>query len=111
MRRQLHALRLASRESRGRLTQAQISEPDFFQHSQLLDDLGHAGKKLQRFLDGRVQNFMDIFPAIAHVQNLRLIAGAFALLTDQFHVRQKLHFNRDRTVALAHFAAAARHVE
>ena len=54
---------------------------------------------------------MDIFPAIAHVQNLRLIAGAFALLTDQFHVRQKLHFNRDRTVALAHFAAAARHVE
>ncbi len=48
---------------------------------------------------------------IAHLQHLRLVARALAFFADQFHVGEKLHFDRDRAVALAAFAAPAGNVE
>ena len=42
---------------------------------------------------------MNVPAVIAHGENLRLIARAFALLADQFDIGQKLHFHRDRAVA------------
>src|SRR5579863_9554030 len=82
MRRQLHALRLAARESRRRLPQSQISQPNFFERPQFLSDLGHLGKELQRFLHGQVEHFMNVLPAIAHVEHRRLIPRPLALLAN-----------------------------
>ena len=50
-------------------------------------------------------------PVIANLQHLRLVARAFALLADQFDVRQELHLDRHCAVALAGFAAPAGNVE
>ena len=111
MRGQFHALRFAAGECGRRLTQPQVAEPHFFQNPQLLGDLGHFGKELQRFFYRQIKNFVDVLAAVTNVQNLRFKPGALALLADQFHVRQKLHLDRDRAVALAGFAASPWNVE
>ena len=111
MRRQFHALRLATGKRGGGLAQPQIAEPDFFQHPQLLHHLGYAGEEVQRLFHRQVQHFVDILAAITHVEHLRLVARAFALFADQFDVGQKLHFDGDGAVALAGFAASAGDVE
>ena len=54
---------------------------------------------------------MDVLAVIAHSENLRLVARAFAILADQFHIGQKLHFHGDRAVAGAGIAASAGDVE
>src|SRR5579863_1158657 len=111
MRRQLHPLRLASRESRSRLPQPQISQPDFIQHPQLLSELRYLGKKSQSFFHREAQYLMNILAAIANFQHSRLVARTLALFANQFYVGEKLHFHRDRAVALTSLAPASRHVE
>ena len=54
---------------------------------------------------------MNIFSVIANFQDAALKARATAFLADEFHVGEKLHFDGDGAVALAGFAAAARHVK
>src|ERR1019366_4732038 len=111
MLRQLHALRLAARKRRRRLPQPQISQPNFLQRPQLLRDLWHFRKKLQSFLNGEVQNFVNVLPAIPHVEHGWLIARPLTLLANQFDVGQELHLHRDRAVALACLTTPARNVE
>ena len=72
---------------------------------------GTPGEEVQRFLDGQIQHFMNILAAIADLEDLRLVARAFAFFTDQLHVGEELHFHRNRTVALAGFATAAGNIE
>ena len=67
MGRELHALRLAARKRGGRLSQAQISQPHFFEHAIVPYDFGHAGKEMQSFPHGQVQDFMNVLAAIAYV--------------------------------------------
>ncbi len=50
---------------------------------------------------------MDVLALIPNLEDLRLVARAFAFVADQFHVGQKLHLDGDSAVTLAVFAAAA----
>src|ERR1041385_1070871 len=57
------------------------------------------------------QNFVDAFPAILSIKHFGLEAHPLAVLADQFHIREKLHFNSYRAISLAGFAASTRHIE
>ena len=54
---------------------------------------------------------MNVLATISHVENLRFVARAFALLADQFDISQKLHLNGDGPVALADLTAPTRDIE
>src|SRR5437868_1430367 len=108
---QLHALRFATGKCSSRLPQAQITQSNFFQYPEFFGDLGCLGEKLQGFFYGQVQDFMDVFLVITNVEHLRLVARSFALLANQFDIRQKLHLYRNRAIALAGLAATAGNVE
>ena len=73
--------------------------------------MGTPEKKCRASLDRQVQNFVNVLAAIAHFQDLRLVARAFALFADQFDIGEKLHLHGDRAVALAGFAASAGDIE
>src|ERR1700721_1026584 len=64
MRRQFHALRLASRERCGRPAEPQISEADPVEHAQLLGKARNFRKELKRFTDGQVQNFVNVLALV-----------------------------------------------
>src|ERR1700746_3436630 len=108
---QLHALRLASRKRGGGLAQPQVTETDHFEHAELLGNFGSFGEELQRFLDRKVEDFMNILSAIPDFKHLGLVARALAFLANQLDISQKLHLNGNRAVALAGLAAARRDVE
>ena len=108
VRRQLHTLRFASRERGSRLPKAQVPEANLLQDPELFRDFRDFSKELERLLHGQIQDFMDVLASIANIQHLGLVACPLALLAHQFHVRKKLHFDRNRAVPLAGFAAAPR---
>ena len=54
---------------------------------------------------------MDVLAVIADSENLWLVARAFAILADQFHIGEKLHFHGDRAIAGAGIAASAGDIE
>src|SRR6185369_16321356 len=54
---------------------------------------------------------MNILPVITDLQNLRLVARAFALFTDQFDIGEKLHLHSDRAITLTGFATATGYIE
>src|SRR5262249_54075316 len=58
-----------------------------------------------------LQHLMNILSAIPDLQHFRLEAFPLALLANQFHVGQELHFDNHRAVALASLAATAWDVE
>src|SRR5580765_4196535 len=66
-----------------------------------------AGEILQRFAHREVQHLMNVFAFIADVENLRLVARAFAIFADEFHVSEELHLHGHGAVTLAGFTAAA----
>src|SRR5581483_2953385 len=57
------------------------------------------------------EHFVNILPSVADLQHLRLETFALAFFADQFHVSQKLHFNDNRSIALAGFASPSRNIE
>ena len=51
---------------------------------------------------------MNVFAFIADIENLRLVARAFAVFTDEFDVGEKLHLHGHGAVALARFTSTTR---
>src|SRR5271169_1626200 len=108
---QFHALRFAAGERSRRLPQPQVAKADFVQHAQLFREPRNLGKELKRFANREVQDFMNVLAFVVDFKHLRLVASALTFVADQLHVGQKLHFNRNRAVTLAVFAASARYIE
>ena len=111
MRGQLYPLRLAAGERGRRLPQPQIAETNFVQHAQFVRDFGGIGEMVHPLTDRHLQNFVNIFTAIANFQDLGFEALALALLAHQFDIRQELHFHHNRAVTLASLAASTGDVE
>ena len=93
------------------MSQAQITQTNFVEDAQLVNDFRDVAKEGDRFAHGHVQHVIDVLAAIAHVQNLLFEACALAFFADQFHVSEKLHLDGHGAVALANFATTAGHVE
>src|SRR5580658_1673562 len=68
-------------------------------------------KKCNRLARRHLQQVVNIFIFITHVQHRALITRPAALLTNQFHVRQETHLDGHRPVALASLTTPAGNVE
>ena len=50
---------------------------------------------------GEVEHLVNVLAVIANFQDFRLVARALALLANQFHIGEELHFDGHGAVALA----------
>src|ERR1700733_1423071 len=108
---QLHALRFASGERGGGLSKPQIAKAYLIKAAQFFREPWSFREKSQRLANREIQNLVNVLALVMDLQHLRLIARAFAFVADQLDVGEELHFDCDRAVALAIFAAAAGNVE
>src|SRR5271154_1022462 len=69
------------------------------------------GEKRESFLNGELKHLVNVQSLVTNVENGALEARALAFLADQLDIGQELHLYRDRTVALAIFAASAGNIE
>ena len=109
--RQLNPLRLAARELRGRLSELDIAQPDIVEGLDLTPDAGYIFKKYHRLLDGHFQNVGDIFPFIADLQCLAVVALSVAHFAGHIYIGEEMHLDLDDAVARAGLTASALHVE
>src|SRR5947199_311836 len=101
----------ATRTRPAGLVEPYVVEPDIVQRLQAPPDLGDVLEELERLLDGHLQDIGDRPALEADVERLAVVALAVALLARDVHVRQEVHLDLDLTVAAAHLAAPALHVE
>ena len=109
--RELDPLRLAARERRRGLAELHVVEPDVVQRLQPPADLRDLGEERERLLDRHREHVRDRLPLEAHLERLAVVARALAGLARDVDVREEVHLDLDRPVALARLAAAAAHVE
>ena len=69
------------------------------------------GEKCQRLAHRHLQNIVNIFFSIPHVQDGALVTRAAAFFANQFYVGEETHLDGYSAVALASFAAAAGNIE
>ena len=112
MRRELDALGFAAGERGGGLAEADVAEADLVEDVELVGDLWGSGEVDQSFLDGHVEDVVDVLVAVLHFEDGVLVAGAtVALFAGKFDVGEELHLDGDGAVAFADIAAAAGNVE
>src|SRR5262245_3524094 len=109
--RELHALRLAARQCRRRLTELDVAEPDLAQRPEFIRNRRKILNECERLIDGEIENFGDRLAAILDFERLAVVPPSLALLASNVNIRQEVHLDRDHAVALARLAAAALHVE
>ena len=109
--RQLDPLRLAARELCGRLSEFDIAQSHIVEGLDLAPDGGYIFKKYHRLLDSHFQNVRDIFPFIAYLKCLAVIALSVADFAGYIYIREEMHLNLDDAVARAGLTASALHVE
>src|SRR3954447_3585823 len=76
--RQLDALRLASRERRGRLAEAHVTQPHVDEGLELARNGGHRGEEIRRLGGGHFEHLVDVAGAIADVERFAVVALAVA---------------------------------
>ena len=111
MRGQLQALSLATGQRGQGLTQTHILQPDRGQRRQPALEFLLLAKKLQGFGNGKIQNIGQILALIANLQHLVPKTFALALGAGDVHVREKLHLDLFKALALARLAASALNIE
>ena len=100
VRRDLDPLRLAARQRRGRLAEAEVAEADLVEHLQAPQHLRRRAEEGQRLAHRQVEHLMDVAAPVAHLEHLRLEALAVALVAGDEHVGQELHLDADFALAL-----------
>ena len=105
------ALGFAAGERGGGLAEADVDEADLVEDVELVDDLGMAGEVGEGFLDGHVEDVVDVLALVLDVEDGGLVTGAVAFFAGQLDVGEELHLDRDGAVAFADVAAAAGDVE
>src|SRR5205085_8175669 len=93
---ELETLGFAAGKRIERLSQTQVTEPDFIQHVELVAKrfrLPDLSEELNRFADGHLQNVVDRFPIDLYPENVRLESAPFALRATHIKIAQELHFD------------------
>ena len=108
---ELDALGFAAGEGGGGLAEADIAEADFVEDVELVDDARVSGEVGEGFLDGHVENVVDVLAFVFDVEDGGFVTGCVAFFAGEFDVGEELHFYGDGAVALADVAAAAGDVE
>ena len=107
----LQALRLAPRQRRGRLTEAEVAEARLGERRQARRDRRKIGEELERLVDRRPEKLVDVSSPDPHVQDLGREAAPVARVADDGDVGEELHVDRHDARALARLAATAGGVE
>src|SRR5690606_21553691 len=108
---ELDALRLAARERRRRLTEADVPETDLDERLEVPRDRRHRGEELRGLLDRHVEHVGDGLALEVHLERLAVVARTVAHLARDVDVGQEVHLDLQRAVARARLAAAALDVE
>ena len=69
------------------------------------------GEVDESFLDGHVEDVVDVFALVADVKNAGFVAGSVTFFAGEFDVGEELHLDGDGAVAFTDVAAAAGDVE
>ena len=109
--RELHPLGLAAGERGRRLAEMEVVEADVAEGLELAGDVGGVGEELPCLADFHVQQFCDVLPLPADLERVFGEPCPAALLAGHPDIRQEVHVEPGRAVALAGLAPAARHVE
>ncbi|EKB47185.1 hypothetical protein B879_04222 [Cecembia lonarensis LW9] len=104
-------MRLSAGERGGGLTQSDVAQSYIHQRAQVAGDRGERGKEFRALLDGHVQHIGDGFAFVLDLQGLAVVPRTMANLTRNVDVGQEVHFDLQRAVARAGFAAPALDVE
>ncbi len=108
---ELQALRLAARQRRHRLAEAQVIEADVGQRRERGEHLGMLAEHVQRLVHGELQHVGNRTPIPLKFKDFRAVTLAFAVGAAQPHVGQELHLDMLETRAGAGRAAAGAGVE
>ena len=109
--RELHPLRLAARELRGRLAEPDVVEPDVVQRVEAARDLRDVLEERAGIRDRHLEHVGDRLALEADLERLAVVALAVALLAGHVDVGQEVHLDLDLAVAAADLAAPALDVE
>src|SRR5262245_65185292 len=110
MRRNFHPLRLAARQRRRRLTEAEIAEADLVEDLEPPQHFRRAAEKSERLAHREIEHLTNRAAAVPHLEHLRLESLAVALIARDEHVGKELHLDADLALALTGLAPAAGHV-
>ena len=108
---ELDALRLAARQRGRRLAQPHVPQPDLHQRAQPPGDPLDRREELGGLLDRHVEDLADRLALVAHLERVPVVPGPVAHLAGDVDVRQEVHPDPDRALALAALAPPALHVE
>src|SRR5438034_10671264 len=107
----LETLRLAPREGRGGLAQAQVAEADVLEHAEPPGEPRLGREELGGVVHGHVEHVADGAPAMLHGDDVGPVSPPLALLAGHVHVLEEVHLELLEAVALARLAPPARHIE
>src|ERR1700710_464909 len=107
MRGEFDALSLAAGERGGGLAETDVAEADFIEDVELVDDLRMPREVDEGFLDGHVEDVVDVLALIANLEDGGFVTSTVAFLAGEFYVGEKLHLDGDGAVAFADIAAAS----
>src|SRR6478672_1383901 len=107
----LEPLRLSAGESRGRLTQPEIAEPNLLQLPERGTQAWLVPEPSDRFVDCPLQHIMDRASLDSYVQHLGPIPGATAGLAGHIDVGQEDHLDLNVSGAFTGLAPPAGQVE
>src|SRR5262249_39413273 len=107
----LDALRLAARESRGRLAESEIAEAEIVEHLDLLRDHGVSGEERDALFNRHVEDIGDGLAAERDFECLGVEACTFAHCARHFNIGHEIKLRSDYAFALALLAAAALDVD
>ena len=108
---QLHPLGFAAGQGGAGLAQLHIAQAHVVKRLDLVQDLLLVGKEGAGLLHRHVQHVCNILALVAHLQGLPVVALAAADVAGHVHIRQKMHLDLHKAVALAGLAATALDIE
>ncbi len=104
-------LGFAAGECACRLSHEEVAEIEVDEGLESLSDFGVLVEEVDGFGDVHLEDVVDVFIAVAHIEYFAFEAFAATGFADEAHVGHKLHVDGDLAFALALFAAAAFGVE
>ena len=108
---ELDPLRLAPREGRRRLAEADVPQPHVVQELELPADRRDVLEEAEGLLDGHVEDLGDVLVLVPHVEGIQVEPMPAADIAGHIDVREEVHLDLDQAVPLAGLAAPPLHVE
>src|SRR5450759_4246574 len=103
---QIDPMSLAARKCRRRLSERDVSQPDFDEYPAYLFYRRVVGEELECLLGLQVEDVVNLLALVGHLEVLAVVAAPSAHLARDVDVRQKVHLDLDLAVAGACFTAA-----